>query len=101
MAQIINVKTSGAFLAEYCLRWNKGQGQTGWSGNKATGDSATFDMKELEVPEGTSVWAVAAVMGGPTNKESGDNVTVSYDGTTCTYSCGGTSLMPSFSLDCG
>jgi hypothetical protein len=95
MAQFITVKTTGAFVAEYCIRWNGGQ--TEWSGEIAVGEANTWNMQEVGVPEGTSVWAVAAVLAGPNNHESGDNATVTYDGTSCGYSCGGTAPNPSFS----
>lgn len=50
-------------------------------------------------PDDASCWVSCDVAGGKTNHESGDNFTLTPDGSGCLYELKGTTLFPSWHLD--
>jgi hypothetical protein len=96
MAQFVYIYNSGPFVAKFALGL-PGGGQTPWSGEKGPSGYANWDLEALGVAEGEEVCAICDIEGGTGPHMSGANVTASYDGSTCDYSCTGTPFTPIFS----
>ena len=100
MAQFVYIYNEGPFITEFALGL-PGGGQTPWTGEKAISGYANWDLQALGIPEGAQVCAMCNIEDGKGPHMSGDNVTASYDGTTCDYTLSGdTPWSPSFSLSC-
>ncbi len=86
----------GAFSTSFSVQWNGGQ--TGRTNVVASGDTINLDLTAIAIPENTSCWARAYIIGGP-NHDSGDNFNYSStDDSTAIYTITGGTLNPSFSL---
>jgi hypothetical protein len=99
VASTVCIENKGGFPMEGAIRW--GNGQTDYTGNYTNPNTKCFDLvdyfKQGKIAEGASTWAVAAILAGPSNKESSQNVTFSSAANaTVTYTITGTTLKSSF-----